>query len=101
PYNNNPRINDHAVDAVAASIREFGWKQPIVLDEDGVIVIGDTRYKAAIKNGDTKVPCVVASDISPEKIKVSLPTRRDQRQPTPKAVVCRGECRVLPERNAA
>ena len=46
PYENNPRLNDAAVDAVAASIKEFGFRQqPIVVDEDGVIVVGHTRYK--------------------------------------------------------
>lgn len=47
PYENNPRKNDGAVDAVADSIREFGWKVPVVIDKDGVIVAGHTRYKAA------------------------------------------------------
>src|SRR5439155_8940595 len=45
PYPHNPRKNDHAVEAVAASIQEFGFRQPLVLDEDGVIVAGETRYK--------------------------------------------------------
>jgi ParB-like chromosome segregation protein Spo0J len=49
PYENNPRQNDAGVDAVAASLREFGWRQPIVVDEDGVIIVGHTRYKAALK----------------------------------------------------
>ena len=49
PYENNPRINDGAVDAVAASIREFGFRVPIVVDRDGVIVAGHTRLKAAEK----------------------------------------------------
>ena len=48
PYEDNPRHNDEAVEAVAASIREFGWKQPIVVDADGTIVVGHTRYKAAL-----------------------------------------------------
>ena len=47
PYERNPRINDNAVDAVAASIREFGFRQAIVVDAEGVIVCGHTRYKAA------------------------------------------------------
>src|SRR5713226_5993388 len=47
PYENNPRLNDAAVDAVAASIKEFGFRQPIVVDEAGVIIVGHTRYKAA------------------------------------------------------
>jgi ParB-like chromosome segregation protein Spo0J len=51
PYENNPRVNDEAVEAVARSIKEFGFRQPIVVDEDGVIVVGHTRYKAAVKLG--------------------------------------------------
>ena len=44
PYENNPRLNDASVDAVAASIREFGVRQPIVVDENDVIIVGHTRY---------------------------------------------------------
>ena len=69
PYANNPRINDQAVEAVAASIREFGWKQPIVIDKDGVIVAGHTRLRAAKLLGETQVPCVVADDLTPKQIK--------------------------------
>ena len=69
PYHNNPRINDAAVDAVAASIKEFGFRQPIVVDEDGVIIVGDTRYKAALKLGLEVVPVHVAKDLTPEQIK--------------------------------
>lgn len=47
PYINNPRINDHAVDAVASSIKNFGWKVPIIIDKDNEIVAGHTRIKAA------------------------------------------------------
>ena len=65
PYENNPRINDAAVDAVAASIREFGWRQPIVVDEQDVIIVGHTRYKAALKLGLTEVPVHVAVGLSP------------------------------------
>ena len=65
PYENNPRQNDAAVDAVAASIREYGWRQPIVVDEDGVIIVGHTRYKAALKLGLTEVPVHVAVGLSP------------------------------------
>ncbi|HOI54894.1 MAG TPA: ParB N-terminal domain-containing protein [Phycisphaerae bacterium] len=67
PYENNPRINDGAVDAVAASVREFGWRQPIVVDGDGVIVVGHTRWKAAVKMGLTEVPVHVARDLTPEQ----------------------------------
>jgi DNA modification methylase len=65
PYENNPRLNDAAVDAVAASIREFGFRQPIVVDEQGVIIVGHTRYKAALKLGLTEVPVHVAVGLSP------------------------------------
>ncbi len=69
PYENNPRLNDQAVDAVAASIREFGFRQPIVVDEDGVIVVGHTRYKAACKLGLALVPVHVAADLTPAQRK--------------------------------
>ena len=69
PYDKNPRKNDGAVDAVAASLREFGFRQPIVVDEDGVIIVGHTRYKAAQQLGLAKVPVHVAKDLTPEKIK--------------------------------
>jgi DNA modification methylase len=65
PYENNPRLNDAAVDAVAASIREFGFRQPIVVDEQGVIIVGHTRYKAALKLGLTEVPVHVAVGLTP------------------------------------
>ncbi|MGQ0431828.1 MAG: DNA modification methylase [Microthrixaceae bacterium] len=69
PYPGNPRINDDAVDAVAASIREFGFRQPIVVDAEGVIICGHTRYKAGLKLGLEKVPVHVARDLTPEQIK--------------------------------
>src|SRR6516164_4898263 len=69
PYDNNPRHNDAAVDAVAASIREFGFRQPIVVDEDGVIIVGHTRYKAALKLGLEEVPAHVAKGLSPAQAK--------------------------------
>lgn len=69
PYEKNPRKNDNAVDAVASSISQFGFKNPIVIDKDGVIVCGHTRYKAAKKLGLDKVPCVVADDLTDEQIK--------------------------------
>jgi DNA modification methylase len=69
PYANNPRLNDAAVDAVAASIREFGFRQPLVVDTDGVIICGHTRYKAALKLGLEKVPVHVAKDLTPEQIR--------------------------------
>ncbi len=69
PYPGNPRQNDDAVDAVAASLREFGFRQPIVVDTDGVIIAGHTRYKAAKKLGLDKVPVHVAKDLTPEQIR--------------------------------
>lgn len=69
PYENNPRINDNAVEAVANSIREFGFKVPVVIDKDKVIVAGHTRIKAAEMLGMEKVPCIVADDLTPDQIK--------------------------------
>jgi ParB-like chromosome segregation protein Spo0J len=67
PYDKNPRRNDKAVEAVAKSIKEFGFRQPIVVDKDGVIVVGHTRYKAALKLGLKTVPVHVAADLSPQQ----------------------------------
>jgi DNA modification methylase len=69
PYEGNPRENDGAVDAVAASLKEFGFRQPIVVDVEGVIVVGHTRWKAAKKLGLAKVPVHVATDLTPEQAK--------------------------------
>ena len=69
PYARNPRINDGAVVKVAASIKEFGWKQPIVVDHEMVVVAGHTRLKAANKLGLKTVPTVIADDLTPEQIK--------------------------------
>src|SRR5207245_3829852 len=69
PYDRNPRLNDQAVDAVAASIREFGFRQPIVVDEQGMIIVGHTRYKAALKLGLEMVPVHVAVGLTPAQIK--------------------------------
>lgn len=69
PYARNPRKNDQAVDAVANSIREFGFKVPIVVDARHEIVAGDTRYKAAKTLGMTEVPCIVADDLTPQQVK--------------------------------
>ena len=69
PYENNPRNNDNAVDAVAASILEFGWQQPIVVDKDGVIIAGHTRYKAAKKLKLKEVPVVVADNLTDEQVR--------------------------------
>lgn len=69
PYENNPRINDGAVDYVANSIKQFGFKVPIVIDSDGVVVAGHTRLKACEKLGIDEVPCIVADDLTPEQVK--------------------------------
>src|SRR4051794_31268056 len=69
PYDNNPRRNDAGIDAVAASLQAFGWRQPIVVDEEGVIVVGHTRYKAALKLGLEMVPVHVATGLTPAQIK--------------------------------
>ena len=69
PYEKNPRKNDNAVDTVTNSIKEFGFKVPIVIDKDNVIVCGHTRYKASKKLGLEVVPCVIADDLTEEQIK--------------------------------
>lgn len=70
PYVNNPRKNDGAaVDKVASSIKNFGFKVPIVVDASGEIVAGHTRHKAALKLGLDEVPVVVADDLTPAQIK--------------------------------
>lgn len=69
PYANNPRLNDNAVDAVAASIKEFGFKVPIVVDGENVIINGHTRLKAAHKLGLKQVPVIVADDLTPAQVK--------------------------------
>lgn len=69
PYENNPRINDNAVEAVAASIKEFGFKVPIIVDKNNVIVAGHTRLKAAQKLGLHEVPVIIADDLTEDQIK--------------------------------
>jgi ParB-like chromosome segregation protein Spo0J len=69
PYPGNPRLNDDAVDAVAESIRRFGFRQPIVVDAEGVVVAGHTRLKAARKLGLETVPVHVAADLSAEQVR--------------------------------
>jgi len=69
PYPGNPRQNKKAIDKVAASLREFGWKQPIVVDKDMVIIVGHTRLAAAKKNGDREVPVLIADDLTPEQVR--------------------------------
>jgi DNA modification methylase len=69
PYERNPRKNENAIDAVAASINEFGFRVPIVVDADGVVIAGHTRLKAAEKLGLAKVPVHVAKELSPEQVR--------------------------------
>ena len=69
PYENNPRINDKAVNYVVSSIKEFGFKNPIIIDNDNVIVAGHTRLKACKVLGIKEVPCIYADDLTKEQIK--------------------------------
>lgn len=69
PYEKNPRKNDDAVPYVAESIKQFGFKVPIVIDKNNIIVAGHTRYKAAKKLGFKSVPCIIADDLTDEQIK--------------------------------
>lgn len=69
PYEKNPRMNDNAVPYVANSIKEFGFKVPIIIDKKNVIVAGHTRYKAAKQLGLETVPCIIADDLTPKQIK--------------------------------
>ena len=68
-YDKNPRKNDKAVEAVANSIQSFGFKVPIIIEPDGTIVAGHTRVKASKKLGIDEVPCIIASDLSPDQLK--------------------------------
>lgn len=69
PYEHNPRNNEEAVEYVAKSIKEFGFKVPIIIDKEGVIVAGHTRYKASLELGLKEVPCIVADDLTEKQIK--------------------------------
>ena len=69
PYARNPRKNDEAVKNVAASIREFGFLVPLVIDRNHEIVAGHTRYKAAKSLGMKEVPCVIADELTEDQIK--------------------------------
>jgi ParB-like chromosome segregation protein Spo0J len=69
-YDNNPRrIPEEAVKAVSNSIREFGFKVPVIIDKDNVIVAGHTRVLAARELGMHEVPCIVADDLTPDQIR--------------------------------
>lgn len=69
PYEKNARKNDKAVKYVAKSIEEFGFKVPVIIDKDNVIVAGHTRYKASKKLGYNEIPCIIADDLTEEQIK--------------------------------
>ena len=69
PYEKNPRKNDEAAKYVAESIKSFGFKVPIVIDKDNIIVAGHTRYKAAKKLKLKEVPCIIADDLTDKQVK--------------------------------
>ena len=69
PYEKNPRRNNEAVKYVAKSIEEFGFKVPVIIDKNNVIVCGHTRYKASKKLGYNEIPCIIADDLTEEQIK--------------------------------
>ena len=77
PYENNPRNNEAAVGPVAQSIKEFGFRVPILIDGKGTIIAGHTRYEAAKRLGMDKVPCIRVDDLTDAQIK----TTRWQRHP--------------------
>lgn len=69
PYNNNPRVNEDAIEVVQKSLQEFGFQQPLVLDKNYEIIVGHTRFNASKKLGLKEVPCVIAENLSEERIK--------------------------------
>lgn len=69
PYENNPRVNDRAVEVVAESIKEFGFKNPIIVDKNNVIVAGHTRFRASKRLGIERVPVIIADDLTDAQIK--------------------------------
>lgn len=69
PYENNPRLNDDTIILVENSIKEFGFKVPIVIDKNNVIVAGHTRYRASQRLGLEEIPCIIADDLTDEQIK--------------------------------
>ncbi len=94
PYENNPRNNDKAVDAVAASIKEFGFSQPIVVDTDSVIIVGHTRLKAAQKLGLERVPSWSPHISHPSRCeRTGSPTTRPLRSRNGTTIYCRSNCR--------
>jgi len=69
PYKKNPRNNDKAIDYIKKSIEEFGFKNPILLDKNNVIIAGHTRYEASKKIGLKQVPCIIVNNLNEEQIK--------------------------------
>ena len=69
PYENNPRLNDEAVEYVKNSIKQFGFKVPVVIDKDNVIIAGHTRIKASKELGIKDIPCIIADDLTEEQVK--------------------------------
>lgn len=69
PYARNPRRNERAIATVAASLKEFGWRQPIVVDEDMVVIAGHTRLEAARQLGMTEVPVHIARGLTPAQVR--------------------------------
>lgn len=69
PYKNNPRINTSAIEKVAQSIKDYGFKNPIILDKNNEIICGHTRYEAAKQLELKKVPCIVATDLTPKQVR--------------------------------
>ena len=69
PYENNPRLNDETVEYVKNSIKEFGFKVPVVIDKDNVIIAGHTRIKASKELGIKDIPCIIADDLTEEQVK--------------------------------
>ena len=69
PYENNPRkLSDKAIETVAMSLKEYGFRQPIVVDKDRIIVVGHTRFRASKKLGFKEVPITIADNLTPEQI---------------------------------
>ena len=69
PYNKNPRKNEEAIPYVMESIKQFGFKNPVILDKNNVIVAGHTRIESAKRLGITEIPCIYADDLTDEQIK--------------------------------
>ena len=69
PYKKNPRKNEQAIPYVSESIKQFGFKNPIIIDKNNIIVCGHTRYSSAEKLGIKEIPCIYADDLTEEQVK--------------------------------